>query len=178
MTVSLVSSSVLTRNVGIFLAEPGQRLAHFVRPFSAGGIDRHFDDGVGDEHAFERAILVLRGVGIAAGAIDAHHGHDVAGTGRIDFRPLIGVHLDDAAEPLLLTGALVEEGFALLDRALVNPHESQLTERILDDLERHADERLRRIGFQFEHLVGMFPVLGLDRPIERRRQISSDGVEQ
>ena len=27
---------------------------------------------------------------------------------------LVGVHFDDAAESLLLTGALIEEGFALL----------------------------------------------------------------
>jgi len=76
------------------------------------------------------------------------------------------VHLDDAAEPLLLAGPLVKEGFALLDRALVNPHEGQLTERILDDLEGHADERLGWIGFQLEFLVGMsqfFALIGRSR---------------
>ena len=72
----------------------------------------------------------------------------------------------------------LKKRFALFDRALVNPHEGQLAERIFDDLERHADERLGRIGLELELLVGMLPVLGLDRPIERRRQIADDGVEQ
>ena len=56
------------------------------------------------------------GIGIAAGAVDAHDGHDVAGVGRVDFLALVGVHLHDAAEALLLAGALVEVHFALVDR--------------------------------------------------------------
>ena len=46
-------------------------------------------------------------VRIAAGAVDAHDGHDVAGLGRVDFLALVGVHPHDAAEALLLAGALV-----------------------------------------------------------------------
>ena len=50
----------------------------------------------------------------AARAVDAHDGHDVARFGRVDFFPLVGVHLHDAAEAILAAGALVKEHFALV----------------------------------------------------------------
>ena len=57
----------------------------------------------------------------------------------------------------------IERGVPLLDRALVNPHERQLAERIFEmHLERHADERLGRIGFELERFVRIVPLLGLD----------------
>ena len=100
-------------------------------------------------------------------------GHDVAGAGAIDFLALVGVHLHDAAETLLLIGALVEVHVPLVDRSLIDAHERQLAERILDDLEGHAHEWLARIGLQREVLIGLVPLLGLDRAIERRRQIAN-----
>ena len=69
--------------------------------------------------------------------------------------------LHDAAEALLLAGALVEVHFALVDRALVDAHEGQLAERIFDDLEGHAHERLGRIGLERELLVGLSQFLAL-----------------
>ncbi len=107
--------------------------------------------------------------GIAAGAVDAQHRHDIARPGRVDFLALVGVHLDDAAEALLLVGALVEVHVALLDRALVDPHERQLAERVFDHLEGHAHERLGRIGLQCEGLRRVVILLGLHRTIQAAR---------
>ena len=108
MIVSLVSSSVMTWNVGSSLRNRCRALPSWSAPSRLTRRDRHLDDRLGHEHAFQRAVLRLAGVGIAAGAVDAHDGHDVAGLGRVDFLALVGVHLHDAAEALLLAGALVE----------------------------------------------------------------------
>ena len=63
--------------------------------------------GSGTNMLCQRAIGIFRGVGVAAGAVDAQHGHDVAGLGRVDVLALVGVHPHDAAEALLAAGALV-----------------------------------------------------------------------
>ena len=89
-----------------------------------------------------------RGVGVAAGAIDAQHGHDVAGVGRVDVLALVGVHPHNAAEPLLPAGALIEIRAALDEPALIDPHERQRAVRVFHHLERHRHGRLLRIGRQ------------------------------
>ena len=131
---------------GIFLAESLQGFAELVARLAVGRRDRHLDNRLRHEHVFQRAILRLAAVRVAAGAVDAHDRDDIARLGNIHFFALIGMHLHDAAEAFFLVGTLVVIRFALFDRALVDPHEGQLAERIFDDLERHADQRLRRIG--------------------------------
>ncbi len=98
--------------------------------------------------------------------------------GAVDFRALVGVHLHDAAEAVLLAGALVVVHFALVDRSLVDAEERQLAVRVFHDLEGHAHERLLGIGFERELLVGLGVVLGRNLPLQRRRQVTHHGVQQ
>ena len=162
----------------ILTSEPLQGLAELVEPLAIGRNDRHLDHGLGHEHVFQRAILRVGGVGVAGGRIDAHHRDDVAGFGGVDILPLVGMHPHDAAKPLLLARALVDVGLALLERALIEPHERELAVGIVNDLEGHRHERLRRIRLEVELLVGFRPVLRGHLPLERVGQIADDGVEQ
>ena len=132
----------------IFAAEAVQGLAQAVGAVALGRGDRHLDDRLGHEHAFQRAIRVLRAIGIAAGRIESQNGDDVARLGGIDIFALVGMHPHDPAETLLAAGALVEVAFALLDGALVHPHECQRAVGVFHDLEPHADHRLAGIGSQ------------------------------
>ena len=75
-----------------------------------GGLDRQVDDRLGGEDALQRQVAPLGAVGVAGGALDAHHGDDVAGRGRVDVFLLVGVDAEDPADPgpLLLPGVVVE----------------------------------------------------------------------
>ena len=132
----------------VFLAEPLQGLRESVHAVAAERIDRHLDDRLGDEHALERAVVRLGGVGIARSTVETHDRHDVAGLGLVDILATIGVHLHDAAEAVLLAGALVKVHLTLLGRALVDTRKGELAELVVHDLERHADERLGRIAVE------------------------------
>ena len=147
MTVSLVSSSVDDAERRVFAAEALQGLAQLVGAVAVERRDRHLDDRLGHEHAFQRAVLRLGGVGVAAGAVDAHaRPRCRRPRPRRFLRACRRASCTMRLKRSFLAGALVVVHLALVDRALVDAHERQLAERILDDLERHADERLGRIG--------------------------------
>ena len=55
-------------------------------------------------------------------------GHDVAGEDRVRVLAVVGVHLQDAADPLLAVLGRVEDRVALLERARVDPDVGQLAE--------------------------------------------------
>jgi len=122
--------------------------------------------------------LRLRRVRVAAGGVDAHDRDDIAGTRLIDLFAVFGVHAKDAAEPLLATGPLVVIHLALLDRSLINAGERQLAVGIVDDLERHADERLLGIGSEQDFLFRVLDRHRLGLALQRRREIPGDCVEQ
>ena len=168
MIVSLVSSSLKTLNVGSSLRNRCRALLILSASARLTGVTETLMTGLGTNMLSSEQYLVLGGVGIAAGAVDAHDGDDVAGLGRVDFFPLVGVHLHDAAEAVLAAGALVVEHVALGHLALIDAHEGELAERIFDDLERHADERLGRIGLERQRLRRVVPLLGRDLALERR----------
>ena len=88
------------------------------------------------------------------------------------------MHPHNAAEALPLAGALVDHLVTLFHRALINAHEGELAVRIVDQLERHAHERLGRIGGQREFFFGIVPLLGLNFVGQRRRQVAHDRIQQ
>src|SRR5262245_55751247 len=124
----------------VFLTEPLQRLRESIHAIAADRIDRHLDDRLSHKHAFERAVVWLRGVGIARGTFQTHDRYDVAGLGRVDILAAISVHLHDATKAVFLAGTLVKVHLTLLGRALVNTREGELAELVVHDLECHADE--------------------------------------
>ena len=65
------------------------------------GLDGNPDNGLGELHGLQNdgSLLVAQGVA-GGGVLQAHDGGDVAGVDRLDVLPVIGVHLQDAANPL------------------------------------------------------------------------------
>ncbi len=107
----------------------------------------------------------------------AHRCCDVAGKHFLDFLALIGVHLQDAAKALLAALDRVENRVARLDRAGIDPEESQLADvRIGHDLERQGSKRIgiirgaMALGFILENAIDR-------RNVGRSRQIFDHGVQ-
>ena len=176
--VSPVSSSVEIWSVGILAAEAVQGLAQTVGAVALQRGHRHLDDRLRHKHAFQRAVGILRTVGVAASGVEPQNGDDVAGLGEIDVFALIGVHPHDPAITFLAAISLVEIAFALLDATLVHPHERERAVRVLHHLEGHTDHRLVGIGRQRHLLVRVVVGQGLDRAFQRRRKVSCHGVQQ
>ncbi|KAG0930405.1 hypothetical protein G6F31_017047 [Rhizopus arrhizus] len=75
--------------------------------------------------------------------LDADRRGNVAGVDLGDLAPLVGVHLQDAAQPFLLALDRVEDRIARLHHAGVNAEEHQLPdEGVRHDLEGQRRERL------------------------------------
>ena len=85
---------------------------------------------------------------------------------------------EDAADPRPLPLPRVEVERPLGERALVDPHERDLAERLFDQLERHGDERRIGVGRQRHLGPAVVVVLGEDLAVERAGQIAVDGVQQ
>ena len=102
MIVSLVSWSTWTRKVGSSRMNRFERLGELVVVGPLGRLDRQVDDRLGGVDALERHVRPLGAVRVAGGALDAHHGDDVAGGGRVDVFLLVGVDAEDPADPGLL----------------------------------------------------------------------------
>ena len=109
----------------------------------------------------ERAVLGFIAVGVAARAVDAHHGDNVASRSLVDLLALVRVHSQDAAKPFLAAGALIDVGLALSHRALIDSHEGELTVRVVGDLEGHRDKRLLGVGDQRHSLFGILPIASI-----------------
>ena len=113
------------------------------------------------------------------GVLQADHRVDVAGRGRLDRVLLVGVHLEQLAQPLLLALGGVDDLRAGVDLARVHPDVGQLAEeRVRGDLERQRRERLvgRRLADDLLVLLAGGMADGR-RHVQRRRQVVDDRVE-
>ena len=108
------------------------------------GLDLDLDDRLREGHRLEDDGVVGVGQGVAGeGVLEADRGGDVAGVDLVDLLAVVGVHLEDAADPLPLALGRVEHVRAGLERAGVDPEEGQLAdERVGGDLEGEGAERL------------------------------------
>ena len=103
---------------------------------------------------------------------------DVAGVDGVDLFAVVGVHLEDAADPLLLALGRVEDVRAGLERARVDPEEGELAdERVGGDLEREGAERLAVVRRAQDLGAGLRVEADHRRHVERRRQVVDDRVE-
>jgi hypothetical protein len=108
------------------------------------GLDGDVDDRIGELHRLEDDRLVLVGQGVAgAGVLEADGRGNVAGEHFLDLVPLVGVHLQQPADPLpLVLGAVVDVAPAL-ERAGVHPEEGEPADiRVGRHLERERREGL------------------------------------
>ena len=116
----------------------------------------------------------------SGGVLEAHDGADHASTDALDLLTLVGVHLVDLADALLLALGAVEHLVASVHDAGVDAHEGQLAQvRVRGNLEGQDRQRLVVGGMtlQFDGLVTRLEA-GDGRDVERGRQVVDDGVEQ
>ncbi len=144
-------------------------------------LDGDVDDRVGELHRLQDDRLVLVGQGVAgAGVLETDRRGDVAGEHFLDLVPLVGVHLEEPADPLpLVLGAVVDVA-AALERAGVHPEEGEPADvRVGRHLEGERRERLGVRGAALDVGVVVERDVALDgRDVDRARQVVDDRVEQ
>ena len=133
---------------GVFLGQSLQRDAELVLVGLRLGLDGDFDDRLGEDDRLEHDRMIRVAQGVAGeGVLESDRGGDVAGVDGLDLFAVIGVHLEDAADPLLLALGGVEHVRAGLERARVDPEVGQLADvRVGGDLEGQGAERLAVVG--------------------------------
>ena len=108
------------------------------------GVDGQGDNRGGDMHGAHRIVELAVGEGIAGGAVDAEQGNDIAGTGRFDLLHLVGMHPHQTPDLDLLAGPGIDDGIALLDRALIGPDIGQLAVAAVFQLEGQGHQGICR----------------------------------
>ena len=146
------------------------------------GLNGHVDHGLREGHGLEDDRLVDRAKRIASGRIlQADNRVDVACMCLFDRVFLVGVHLEDLADALLLALGRVKNLRACLQLARVNTDEGQLAvEGVSCDLKCERCEGFLLRGLA--DLVALFVVMtGLEAAnrgdIQRRGQVVDDRVE-
>src|SRR5208337_4244808 len=163
---------------GILSHEPVQSLGKLVVIGPLRRLDGQIDDRLSRIDAFERHIRAFGAIRVAGGALQAHHGHDITGGRGIDVFFLVGVHAQDPADPRPLALSRIEVKGSFGQRSLVDPHVGDLTERFLDQLERHGHKRCVGVGRQGNLGHAVVVVLGKDLAIQRGGQVAADRVQE
>ena len=172
------SSSVLHAERRIFLGQAAQGDAHLFLVDLGLGLDGLRNHRLREHHALEHDDRVRIAQGLAGGhVLQAHAGGDVAGADLVDFLALVGVHLHDTADALLLAADRVVDAVALGQHARIDAHEGELAdERVGHQLERQRGELLVVVGPARDRLLVV--VHALDRRnVDRRRHELDHGVE-
>ena len=156
----------------IFLREAPERDAHLLLIRLGLRLDRLRDHRVGELHALERDDLADVAQRLAGrNVLQAYRSRDITGAHFLDFLALVGVHLQEPADALLLAAHRVVDGIARVQHAGVHADERELADvGVGHDLERETREGLVVAGLaQIDFAVLL---LALDRGnINRRRQV-------
>ncbi len=142
-------------------------------------LDLDLDDRLREGHRLEDHGMVRIGQGVTGeGVLEPDRRGDVAGVDLVDLLAVVGVHLEDAPDALLLALGRVEHVRAGLERARVDPEEGELAdERVGRDLEREGAERLAVVRGADDLVAGLRVEADHRRDVERRRQVVDDRVE-
>src|SRR5512138_2735299 len=141
-------------------------------------LDRDVDHRLRELHPLEDDRRVLGAERVARGrGAEADGGGDVARVDLLDLLALVRVHLEEAADALLLVLRRVEDVGPGLELPRVDPEEREVPHvRVVHDLEREGGERLG-IGGGARDLNAL-RVHALDGgDVDRARQEVDDGVE-
>ena len=144
------------------------------------GLDGDLDDRIRERHRLEDdlAARVTQGV-TGGGVLESDHGVDMAGRGGLHRVLLIGVHLEQLAQPLLLALGGVDHLGTGVDLARVHADVGQLAEeRVGGDLEGQPGEWLinRRLPDDFDVFLAR-RVTDSSRNVQRRGQVVDHRIE-
>ena len=164
----ILGSEAVEREAHLFLVALGLRL------------DRDLDDRIGEFHALQDDRLQRVAERVARGdVLEACQSDDVAGKRLIDVFTRVRMHLEHAAQTLLLVLHRVLQRGALRDLARIDAAEGERTDEwIVHDLEGKHRKRLVVGRLAHSLLLGL-RIDALDRRhFDRRRQELDDRVEQ
>ena len=163
----------------ILFGQAGERSAHLVLVGASLRLDRDRDDRLreGDRLEHDRVRRIAQRVA-GERTLQTDDRADVAGADRLDFFAVVGVHLEQATDPLAVTLGRVQRIAAGLEDAGVDPDIGQLADvRVGLNLEDQTRERLTRLDRANLFFVGLRIDAGDRRNVERRRQVVDDRVE-
>src|SRR6187431_520069 len=144
------------------------------------GLDRDLDDRLGERHRLEHDLVLRIGQRVTRGGVlEADDGVDVTGGDRVDRVLLVGVHLEDLPDALLLGLRRVDDLSTGIQVTGVHADVGEATEEgVRHDLERESRERLVAIGVTQDDGLFVLGFVRLDgRHVEGRRQVVDDRVE-
>ncbi len=162
----------------VFLCQAAQGDAHLFLVGLGLRLDGDVDHRLGEDHALENHRRGHLAQGVARGhVLQADHGGDVARPDFLDFFALVGMHLQQTADALLLAANRVKHGVAGLQHAGIDPDERELPDKRVG----HQLERERGKLFVVLRITHDFPVVVVDpgnrRNVHGRRQELDDRVE-
>ena len=140
---------------GVFLGQALEGDGQLVLVGLGLGLDGDFDDRLREDDRLEddRVLRIAQGVA-GEGVLEPDRGGDVAGVDGLDLLAVVGVHLEDAADPLLLALGRVVDVRARVERARVDPEVGELADvRVRGDLEDQGAERLAVVRGAEDFLV-------------------------
>src|ERR1017187_984618 len=164
----------------IFLGESLQCGGHLVAVGLRVRFDGHGNDWLGKRDRFEQdRMIVVRNRVACRDVLQANKRADVSGVAHIDFLPMVGVHLQQAADTLAFVITRIVDGHALGYFAGIDTEENQpASVWICPNLEC---QRAKRSVIIRRACLGLFAIrVGSDNlwNIERGRKIIDDGIEQ
>ena len=165
---------------GVLFSQLYQRQAHLLLTSLGLGLDCHADDRVRELHGLQDDGVIIIAQGIAGGGVlQAHGGGDVAGEDLLDVLPVVGMHLQDAADALLLVLGAVEHGGTGGELAGVHTEEGQAAHvGVGHNLKGQGGEGRVVVGGTLVLLVGV-GVHTLDgRDVQRGGHEVHDGIQQ
>src|SRR5690625_3054157 len=163
---------------GVFLCQLGETVGELVLVGLRGGLDGDSDDGLGDLDRFQFDGVIGIGEGVTgAGVLEANDGAKVACRDALDLFAGVRVHLQEAANALLLALRDVVDVGARFEGAGVDAHEGEAAHvGVAGDLEGQ-----RRGGVVLVGAAGVFRAVGEDaldgRNVERRSEVGGHGIE-
>mmetsp|Transcript_13376 Transcript_13376/g.27623 ORF Transcript_13376/g.27623 Transcript_13376/m.27623 type:complete len:447 (+) Transcript_13376:96-1436(+) len=101
----------------VLASEADEGVGHLLLIGLGLGLDCDLDDRLGEFHLLKDDGVLALAEGLSGGGVlESHERDDVAGDGRLDLGPVVGVHLKHAADALvLLLDGVVDDGAGLHD---------------------------------------------------------------
>src|SRR6266568_2545946 len=163
---------------GVLHLQALQGDAHLVLVALGLRLDGDEDHRLREDHPLQDDLVVLVAEGVAGGGLaQADRGRDVAGEDFLDLLALVGVHLDDTADALLLVRGRVVHVRPGVELARVDAEEREVAdERVVHQLERQRRERLL-VGRAADDLDPLHVDALHRRDVERAREVVHHGVE-
>ena len=164
----------------ILLSELCQSNAHLLGASLGLGLDSNADNRLREVHGLQNDGVLLVAQRVTGGGIlQADSSRNIARVNGVDVLTVVGVHLQDTADTLVVILDRVVDGGACVQRTGVHTEEAELTDiRVSHDLEGQSCERLVVRGDTILLLAGL-GVGALDGcNIGRSRHVVNNGIQQ